>query len=100
MIALYGCFKREAGFWWYCLPICDHNRSRIPFWTWIGWLLCRKVMFQQREMSWLFRKENRHAKISNYDKRFLHYIIRVHNLYPSILSVGTLLILFSTWKSM
>ena len=98
MITLYGRFKGETRYRWHCLPICDDNRSRILFRKLIGWLLRRKVMLQRRESGWLFWKEKRRAKISDYDEMFLHYIMRVHTLYPSLFSVGTLIHPFSTWR--
>ena len=100
MVTLYGRFKGETGYRLYCLAICDHNRGSIPFRKWIGWLLCRRVMVQKRESGWLFLREGRWAKISNFDEMFLQYITKVHTLYPSLLSVGTLLDLLSTWRSM
>ena len=43
MITLFGRFKGETGHMWHFFPICDHNRSGIPFRTWIGRLLHRRV---------------------------------------------------------
>ena len=92
MVTLYGRFKGETGCKWHCLPICDHNWSSIPFQEWIGWMLRRRVMIKQRVSGWLFRRVNRWVRISNFDE--------IHTLYPSLFSVGTLLDLFSTWRSM
>ena len=59
-----------------------------------------RVMLQQRESGWLFWKEYRHTKISDYGEMFLHYIMRVHTLYPSLFSVGTPIDLSSTLRYM
>ena len=41
---------------------------------------------------WLALSEgNRRVNVSNYDEMFLHCITRVHTLYPSLFSVGTLI---------
>ena len=60
----------------------------------------RRVTVQQRESGWLFLREGRWAKISNFDEMFLQYITNFHTPYPSLFSVGTILDLFSTWRSM
>lgn len=100
MITLFGRFKGETGHRWHCLPICDRNRSGIPFRKWIGRLLHRRVVEQKRTKGWLFKKGKRRSKLSDFDEMLDHYIRRVHGLCPSLFSVGTILEMFSTWRSM
>ena len=59
----------------------------------------RRVMVQQRESCCFFRRENRWARISDFDEMFLQYITKVHTLYSNLFLVVTLLDLFSTWRS-
>ena len=47
-----------------------------------------------------FPERGRHARLGDYDDMFLHYITGIHSLYASLFLVGTLLDLFSTWRSM
>ena len=82
------------------MPICDHNRSGIPFRKWIGRLLRRRVVVQKRSKGWLFKKGKRRAKLSDFEKMLNHYVRRIHGPYLSLFSVGTILEMFSTWRSM
>ena len=102
MITLYGCFKGKTRFRWHCLPVCDHNQSGVPFRKRIDRLLRHRVTVQKRNSGWLFKKRNRCANLSlrDLDELFVHYITEVHRLYPSLFSVGTIMVMFSTWRLM
>ena len=82
------------------MTVCDCNRSGIPFRKWIGRLLRHRVSVQKRNSGWLFKKGNRQAKLGDLDELFVHYITEVHHLYPNLFSVGTIIAMFSTWRSM
>jgi hypothetical protein len=43
MITLRGRFKAETGDRWHCLPICNDNRSGIPYRTWVRRLMRRRT---------------------------------------------------------
>ena len=90
----------ETGHRWHCLPICDRNRSSIPFRKWIGRLLHRRVVVQRRSEGWLFKRGRRRAKLSDFDEMLDHYVRRIHGLYLPLFSVGTILEMFSTWRLM
>ena len=57
-------------------------------------------MVQQRSDGWLFKKSSSRAKLSDFDEMLDHYIRRIRRLYPSLFSLGTILEMFSTWRSM
>ena len=100
MITLYESFKGETRHRWHCLPIFDHNRSGIPFRKWINRLVHRRVMVQKRSKGWLFKKGKRRARLNDFDEMFDHYVRKIHSLYPVPFLVGTILKIFSTWRSM
>ena len=100
MVTLFGRFKGETGHMWHYLPVCDRNRSGIPFRKWIGRLLHRRVMVQKRSEDWLSKKGKQRARFSNFDKMFVYYVTRVHSLYPGLFSVGTILNKNSSWRLM
>ena len=54
MVNLYGRFKGETGFRWHCLPICNKNRSGIPFRKWIGRLMHTRLFREGKSGGWLF----------------------------------------------
>ena len=100
MATLYGRFKGETGERWHCLPICDNNRSGIPFRRWIGRLLNRRRKADGvHETGWLFEKDGRRGRLADYDDGFVEYIERVHAGQPELFSKGTLLYMFSLWRS-
>ena len=59
-----------------------------------------KATIQKRNSGWLFKKRNRCANLRDLDELFVHYITEVHRLYPSLFSVGTIMVMFSTWRLM
>lgn len=101
MITLRGRFKTETGERWHCLPICDNNRSQIPYRTWIRRLLRRRVNEAEGNNEWLLRgKEGRRAKISDYNEMFCDYMSMLRNERPDVFSTGTLMDMFSLRRSM
>ena len=91
MIALFGRFKGEP----------DIGGIACPFVIAIEVdLLHRRVMVQKRSEGWLFKKGKRRANLSDFDEMLDHYVRQIHGLYLSLLSVGTILEMFSTWRSM
>jgi len=98
MITLRGRFKAETGERWHCLPICDNNRSSIPYRTWIRRLLKRRLA---EGADWLLRGKNgRRARISDYDDMFLKYMNILKDVSPDVFSVATIMELFSLRRSM
>ena len=95
MATLYERFKEKTGYRWHCLPVCDNNRSGIPFRKWIGRLVSRRVNIQGRRDGWLFMRKGRRALIRDYDDAFGNFITQVHAVYPSLFSEGTSMHLFS-----
>ena len=91
IITLFGQFKGETRHRWHCLPICDHNRSGIPFRKWINRLPHRRLMVQKRSEDWLFKKGKQCARLRDFDKVFVHYARRIHSLYPGLFLVETIL---------
>jgi hypothetical protein len=100
MLTLYGRFKGETGYRWHCLPICDHTRSSIPTRKWMSRLLHRRVYVQGRRTGFLLQKQDgRRVKISDYDGEFQDYMHQLHRRSPDLFSKGTLLSMFSLWRS-
>ena len=58
------------------------------------------MTIQNRNSGWLFKKGNGRATLREFDDQFVHYITEVHQLHPSIFSVGMMMDIFSTWSSM
>jgi hypothetical protein len=84
----------------HCLPICDNNRSGIPFRRWIGRLLKRRGRAGGGyKTGWLFERDGRRGRLSDYDDVFVEYIELVHAEQPELFSKGTLLYMFSLWRS-
>ena len=57
-------------------------------------------MVQKRSEGWLLKKGKRQARQNDFNKMFDHYVRRIHSLYLALFSVGTILEIFSTWRSM
>ena len=57
-------------------------------------------MVQKRSEGWLFKKGKRRARQNDFDEIFDHYVKKVHSLYLTLFSLGTILKMFSTWRSM
>ena len=101
MIALYGRFKGETGYRWHCLPICDDNRSGIPFRKWIGRLMHRRVIVEGRSGGWLFSKPNgTRARMSDYNDGFVDCMYGLHESKPHLFSKGTLMRMFALRRSL
>ena len=98
MVTLRGRFKAETGERWHCLPICDKNRSSIPYRTWIRRLLKRRL---EEGAVWLLRgRSGRRARISDYDAMFVKYMHTLRYVSPEVFSVATIMELFSLRRSM
>ena len=52
-------------------------------------------MVHKRSEGWLFKKGKRRARLSDFDKMFVHNARRVHSLYQSLFSH-----FLSTWRKM
>jgi hypothetical protein len=100
MVTLYGRFKGETGYRWHCLPIADRTRSGLPNRLWLGRLMKRRVVHQERTEGWLFRKGKRRARISDYDADFLYYLGALKERRPELFSRGIEMGLFSLRRSM
>ena len=71
-VTLYGRFKGETGYRWHCLPIADRTCSGLPNRLWLGRLMKRRVVLQERTEGWLFRRRKQRVQISDYDADFLY----------------------------
>ena len=58
------------------------------------------MTIQKRNSCWLSKKGNDKAKLRDFDGQFVHYISEVHQLHPSLFSVGMMMDMFSTCMSM
>jgi len=100
MITLFGRFKAETGYRWHCLPLCENGRSGIPFRSWIGTLLARRVS-QGREKGYLFAKgDGSKSSIKDYDDEFKRLMGRLYEAHPELFSRGTVLEWYSLRRSL
>jgi hypothetical protein len=100
MITLRGRFKAETGDRWHCLPICDVNRTGIPYRTWVRRLMRRRTG-EEGANKWLLRgNQGARAKISDYDPMFCSYLHRLRSSRPALFSEATMMDMFSLRRSM
>ena len=100
MWALQGKFKAEKGERWYCVPIADNTRSKLPFRKWFDRMEWRVLEVEGRKDGWYFTKaDGSRATFTYFDPTFKKLVEEVKELRPDVILDVAEVDNFSLWRS-
>ena len=100
MWALQGKFKAEKGERWYCVPIADVTRSKLPFRKWFDRMEWRVLEVEGRRDGWYFTKaDGSRATFTYFDPMFKKFVEEVKEFHPDVILEVAEVDNFSLWRS-